>query len=875
MSASTISTALQSTSISSRAPSRKIRAARRRGRAPHEIESDEEIEREITTDDDSDDDDSSIDSDLGSESLSDDGHPHGRSEVVTPSTTQSPPPPELHGPIDGVSAKSLQSGPFVSATTWADMVTAENADGRDELPVIDFAELDQDHIEQHILAAPRPLSRKGHKRVKKQDRDEKRPTSAPPTSPPRVDDAAIPPEEEEHEEEPSTSDRPQREFFPQRGRMQSARRAYQQRLETDPSFVPKVGEFWGHDDRLLEKDLRGLSSWWRGRWQARGRGRVGFSFRGRGRGGFFGGSATPHEHQDGEGEADLSAPADIPPVERTWTHDGYEEMKRRDERRREQREQQPRTEEQQHNQEQSGRFGPQRGTSFRGRGTYVARGRGGFIRSATPTSHSAGRPWYAMRPERVWTKHHEMFLYLDPSMKPRPGQGPAYRVKLPGGTDHIVRVPPRSHAAPREQPPASVFSDDGEKFFTVRLPRRAGKEKAVEEAPTTSEEPPVQESVTTLVEEPATTVEELSIEEVFTVRTNIVPHRPMDTEVSSGPTTTSGAGRAQSLPAPSSVPMSSVLSQASSLASNSNCEEPSMDCSLSDPLMIIGPSIVRASSASPSAQIKETVLRRPSLSAEAPPPSSALSEPASRPQPPALPPLQTSFSPVPPTSPTFGSPYAFAPPLPHGIAMNHNGVAYELATGRPVYPYQQQPPPVFTPRSMMHGHMHHPSASVPFVPTHMHHHSHSTSSPDFLAQPHTPPMASVVDPATGLPIFSPARQSSRIEIRAPTDAADGRKPSSRPSGLHGSVSSTHTVDEAHAASAAQSSGNPAAPSNTQPLPAPMMEAPMAYPAYQPTHYYYAPEPYPYQPYMDMSPQVVQYEMYPADHRVPQPPMIYY
>jgi hypothetical protein len=26
-----------------------------------------------------------------------------------------------------------------------------------------------------------------------------------------------------------------------------------------------VGEFWGHDDRLLDKDLRSLSGWWRGR----------------------------------------------------------------------------------------------------------------------------------------------------------------------------------------------------------------------------------------------------------------------------------------------------------------------------------------------------------------------------------------------------------------------------------------------------------------------------------------------------------------------------------------------------------------------------------------------------------------------------------
>src|SRR5260370_33404398 len=66
-----------------------------------------------------------------------------------------------------------------------------------------------------------------------------------------------------------------------RGR--TARQAYQERLESDPSYVPTVGEFWGHDDRLLDKDLRSLSGWWRGRWQGGVRGR-GFGIRGRGRG---------------------------------------------------------------------------------------------------------------------------------------------------------------------------------------------------------------------------------------------------------------------------------------------------------------------------------------------------------------------------------------------------------------------------------------------------------------------------------------------------------------------------------------------------------------------------------------------------------------
>ncbi|KAN0063986.1 hypothetical protein ACQY0O_003592 [Thecaphora frezii] len=54
--------------------------------------------------------------------------------------------------------------------------------------------------------------------------------------------------------------------------------AYRERLQKDPSFTPRVGQFWGHDERLLDQDLRGLSGWWRGRSGGGGGG-------GRGRGG--------------------------------------------------------------------------------------------------------------------------------------------------------------------------------------------------------------------------------------------------------------------------------------------------------------------------------------------------------------------------------------------------------------------------------------------------------------------------------------------------------------------------------------------------------------------------------------------------------------
>ncbi|EPQ28089.1 uncharacterized protein PFL1_04416 [Pseudozyma flocculosa PF-1] len=77
--------------------------------------------------------------------------------------------------------------------------------------------------------------------------------------------------------------------------------AYREKLEKDPSFTPRVGQFWGHDERLFDQDLRGLSGWWRGRGGAaaanpatRGRGK----FRG-GRGGaaFPGAGGHAHGHE--------------------------------------------------------------------------------------------------------------------------------------------------------------------------------------------------------------------------------------------------------------------------------------------------------------------------------------------------------------------------------------------------------------------------------------------------------------------------------------------------------------------------------------------------------------------------------------------------
>ncbi|RPD66916.1 hypothetical protein L226DRAFT_498624 [Lentinus tigrinus ALCF2SS1-7] len=841
---------------------RKRRAVKRRGRAKEEFESDEEIEREVRTDSETDDDNSSIDSDSDSESSSSDLHADVHSEVVTPSTTQSPPPVELDQLANGAAKdpSTSHAGIFADATNWAEMVAGEAENGAAELPVIDFADMGPSRIEPRA-PSPTRRPRKSHKEGKKSSAA--RTTSAPPPAASPTPDPTPRPQPAEgthgEDDEPvaSTSHASPRVAFLPRSRGQSARQAYQQRLENDPSFVPKVGEFWGHDDRLLDKDLRSLSGWWRGRWQSRGRGRSAFGMRGRGRGFFPGGLARPFPQDEGGVQED---PAEVPPSERPWGHDGFEEMKKRDERRRALQEQ------------QQSATPSQRGLGFRGRGFVSARGRGfgrGASFSPTATSHrptpsnvSMGeRVWYAQKPERMWTKQHDIFLYSDLATKPRPGVGPGVRVKLPGGkTPLIVRLPPRSAAARASGQPEEVHPvlADTDKPIVVRIPAALGKASA-------SEDIVAQDDA---AEGLSTTVEELSLEEVFTVRPNAVPNRRVDLSMSP-----SSAARSASVVTSSSSPPSQSAPQ-------SAVEE------VRHPIEQLTTLPVADGRSSPSVQIQETILRHPPTSEAG---SSGLSasgeEP--RPAPPVLHPLQTSFSPAPPpTSPPYGSPYGYAPALPPGVAVNPQGMAYEYATGRPVY-IQPTPPPMFTPRPMMHAH--HPSLGMPFVPSHLRH--HSAASPDFLAQPPTP-LSSFVDPSTGVPIFSPARQRSRIEIRAPTEATDSQKsmrPTHQRSNLSTSVAFAAPEDlespyfpqqpEPSSDTAQQQDEVRQAPQGLGHAHAPSMDSAIAYAPY-PQYYY--PEQYGYVPYMDMPQQPVHYE-YAAQppleqthsHHPPSQPVVYY
>jgi len=440
------------------------------------------------------------------------------------------------------------------------------------------------------------------------------------------------------------------------------------------------------------------------------------------------------------------------------------------------------------------------------------------------------------------------------------------RIRLPGGAaEKVVRTPMRSfppYSSSQDVEssiPTGASSEDGDRVFVVRIPRRVDEKELESSLPAAPDVPP----------EESTTVTDLSLEDVFTVRPHAVPNHvplqpppPEATQHSEPPNPTAplrarGPSVSQAPPKTASyLPTSEAQQQLEQL--------------FATPLI--------EADTGRSAQIEETVLRNPPSASILAPVPQIHSPEEPKPLPPVLPPLQTNFSPVPQTSPPYGSPYAYGPPMPPGVAMSQHGYPYEVATGRPVYLQATPPPPMFTPRPLMH--MGHPAGAVPFVPSHMHHHSLASASPDFLAPPHTPPVNGFVDPSTGVPIFTPARQSSRIEIRAPSDAAiNGKGPSKGPSGLR-KVAEAPQLE----------SGTPSFPPGLPPpaSQAPSMDVPpseqpqpnyqvvdpsmMGYAPYQQQYYYPGQYGYP-PPYMDPS-QVMNYEMYPQSDQSNQP-IIYY
>ncbi|KAF8213942.1 hypothetical protein K438DRAFT_1802600 [Mycena galopus ATCC 62051] len=584
---------------------------RRRGRGGHGSDSEgDEPERAAPTDsDESNDTEDESDSDSGSEPVS---------RRLTPNTSHSPDADEK------------------PAATWADMV--------DELDT-------QAVVRKVLIAAPQPDSTDDepeHEQERENDEQdqERRPVASSSRHSPAPPDFRSP-------------------------RSQSARQAYQHRLDSDPSFVPVVGEFWGHDDRLLDKDLRSLSGWWRGRWQGRGRPRGSFPPRGRGRGGFFGPSAPASD----------SEPVPDSPVDRAWTHDGYEEMQRR---REETRVRPP-----------IARGGaPMRGSPLRGSPSLRARG--------MPPGRVPGRVWFTMKPEHMWTKQHDAFLYFDPALKPRPGQPAGVRVRLPGGAATVVRAIPR----PTRPSKPTHKPADPETDYVVRLPR-AGKGKATS---------PTQD-------------------EAFTVK---LPPQPPAVPVSPpvNPLQPDADGWVQ--PTPAAVALAIAASPPPGPPSALPVQAQIQQLTAAPPFYPFAPPPGFA--AFP-----------PGPAFNAPPPPNFPPQQQQQPPPPGFsthtpPPGFSTHTPPPP--PGFGTPPPFSAPLPPGVAYDARGMPFEVATGRPVM--LQAPPPVMYPSAYAH-HAHSHSHSMSMGHAHAHSMSMAPSMDPSLFSFARPARVEIRAPGAGTP----------------------------------------------------------------------------------------------------------------------------
>ncbi|KAF8515001.1 hypothetical protein JB92DRAFT_93839 [Gautieria morchelliformis] len=696
-----------------RTKARVVHRRRARGRLG-DTESDDELVREPHSDSDSESAGSTLDSESMSESeLDNEAKPEAR--VPSPSETPfvavtSVSSPPSHSPRNPLFQPSLD---------WSDMVADENSNGAAPLPVIDFADLSS-----HVEATPPP----SHSVLS-------------PSPPDQVQSKAS----RGGKGLASSSTAPLKPA-------QTARQAYLTRLDSDPAYVPTLGQFWSHDDRLLDKELRSLSGWWRGRWQGHGRGT-------RGRGGFARGWGMRGARGRGAfGNSGSSHPEAVPEegtrADRSWTHDGFEELKKDEE-------------------------NPRQPIPFHGRGAFP-RGRGGHRGSfpsrggslALPNRASSPRdlqvrprlesqrsptadvlrigngartmvrprlesqrsptadvlrfgngvrPWFAMKPERVWTKQFDGYLYFEPQLKPvhSQGIGQGVRIKLPGMKNVnknaeeldsdavVVRLPQSNTATPCTVPSVSKepFTD---RHILVRLPPSNASRKEREE-----HEARAPEDVTTVAPPP---MDDL----LPSVRSGFTPVDPTHLIQEAHPPTrrVSDTSR-QSFDAVSRSQPSGSMASPIDLPPGSPVPQ---EMPLREPFT--------ANNVAGSSQSHLGICPQgpENMGTASPQPPRA----------PVLPVLQAMASPFQP-SPSYGSPYAYAPLL-----------AYTPST--PSTPPMQVP--MYNPRPIPMHHAHH--GSMHFLPHHAHGHassmSMSVSPPAFLSSP---------------PIFALPRHSSRVEIRAP------------------------------------------------------------------------------------------------------------
>lgn len=651
-----------------------------------EVHSDDDLQSDADDDDD-DDDDSSFTSSIASvperqltrKASNGKGKAHPTASAAGSSTL-----PVMQFPDEDVNGRALLSSLHNAHHAWSDMVAL--ADGED-LPVLDFAD----------MRAPSPAA-------------DDEPVSAAHAKGARS---------ETKRGAGSASHRPIGV---------SARQAYLQRLEADPSYTPRVGEFWSHDERLLDKDLRSLSGWWRGRWRG-GRGGRGFGagWAGRRPGGRFSGReqwGIASESND--------------PTDQDWRHDGYEEIEQTKEA---QAARQPT--------EQS----PGRGGFWSARGRGRSGGvRGGFqhaepLKSSNETSsprqHTTQIPprpsptprlWY--RPEYAWTRHAATYLFSEGSPKPRFGGG-RLRVKLPGQMRYtFVRLPP---VGTNSEPAASTPSQPARQFV-VRLPKAKGPKEEGAGVQLSSPTPPA-----------------LQPEDAHTVA---LPPLPDELNMAA--------------PVPASAPEPA----------------PKPALAVHEPVVQVVASDIDPPASAPLIPTSPLLQSEPAPAQEGPevPPLAMppLPQPMSQPMVQMAPtPTAPSPSYPSPSYPPAPFPYSLHHPVATYPAPMQDPMWYDprMPYGYPTPPPVPQnmytPPPPSAMHHHHHSHSHSHSISIPPM-VHPHGSGFYGMPPPSVPRP-TPidqlgpsisygPNGAMVDTATGTPIFSLAKPRVRVNIRKPGES---------------------------------------------------------------------------------------------------------
>ncbi len=213
---------------------RNRRVIRRRGRARGDLDSDDEIEREVATDSESDNEDlSSLDSatdDSDTEPASEHVAPRDRTHLPTPRNSKSP---ESVVKEDTNKVPGTVESFFAPSEDWSEMVTDEKTNGPADLPVIDFAD-----FSGHVVAQKAP-ARKAKKAHKPNQPPESRATAVPPVPEEKADASTNEHPEHGSPDPGSTASHAVRTFG------QSARQAYQHKLENRPFICSHYWQFLG------------------------------------------------------------------------------------------------------------------------------------------------------------------------------------------------------------------------------------------------------------------------------------------------------------------------------------------------------------------------------------------------------------------------------------------------------------------------------------------------------------------------------------------------------------------------------------------------------------------------------------------------------